>query len=107
MPILSSCRLAIRPSDQSKEKKELKRYRGAFLLAGTRTVISTLWSIDDTSTLFLMKSFYAQLARNKTAPYALRVAKEDMLTSFGPTKALPYYWAGFTVEGLASSPVQK
>ena len=102
--VLSACDTAVGPLQGEEGIETLSR---AFLLAGARTVISTLWSIDDNSTLFLMKSFYAQLARKKTAAYALRVAKKDMLTTFGPTKALPYYWAGFTVEGLAPSPVQK
>jgi len=73
----------------------------AFLLAGARTVISTLWSIDDDSTLYLMKAFYAELARKRPAPYALRAAKQKMLDTFGPAKAVPYYWAGFTIEGFA------
>ena len=102
--VLSACDTAVGPLQGEEGIETLSR---AFLLAGARTVISTLWSIDDNSTLFLMKSFYAQLARKKTTAYALRVAKKDMLTTFGPTKALPYYWAGFTVEGLAPSPVQE
>jgi CHAT domain-containing protein len=102
--VLSACDTAVGPIQGEEGIETLSR---AFLLAGARTVISTLWSIDDNSTLFLMKSFYAQLARKKTAPYALRVAKKDMLTTFGPTKALPYFWAGFTVEGFVPSPVQK
>lgn len=69
--------------------------------------MSTLWSIDDDTTLYLMKSFYAQLARKKSVPDALRVVKKSMLTTFGPTKALPYYWAGFTVEGLARPPIEE
>jgi CHAT domain-containing protein len=54
-----------------------------------------------------MKSFYAQLARKKPVPDALRLAKKSMLSTFGPTKALPYYWAGFTVEGLARPPIEE
>lgn len=102
--VLSACDTAVGPIQGEEGIETLSR---AFLLAGARTVISTLWSIDDNSTLFLMKSFYAQLARKRSAPYALRVAKKNMLTTFGPTKALPYYWAGFTVEGLVPSPMQK
>jgi len=102
--VLSACDTAVGPIQGEEGIETLSR---AFLLAGARTVISTLWSIDDDSTLFLMKSFYAQLARKKTASYALRIAKKKMLTTFGPTKAPPYYWAGFTVEGLVPSSVQK
>jgi CHAT domain-containing protein len=54
-----------------------------------------------------MKRFYAELARHKRAPDALTTAKRAMLKAFGPTKALPYYWAGFTVEGLARPPIKR
>jgi len=99
--VLSACDTAVGPVQGEEGIETLSQ---AFLLAGSRTVISTLWSIDDDSTLFLMKSFYGQLAEKKTPQYALRIAKKHMLTTFGPTKALPYYWAGFTVEGLAQPP---
>ena len=99
--VLSACDTAVGPVQGEEGVETLSR---AFLLAGARTVVSTLWSIDDDTTLYLMKSFYAQLARKKPVPYALRVAKKSMLSTFGPTKALPYYWAGFTVEGVALPP---
>ena len=102
--VLSACDTAVGPIQGEEGIETLSR---AFLLAGARTVVSTLWSIDDDSTLFLMKSFYAQMARKKPAPYALRVAKKKMLSTFGPDRALPYYWAGFTVEGLAQPPIEK
>lgn len=99
--VLSACDTAVGPVHGEEGISTLSR---AFLIAGARTVVSTLWSIDDDTTLYLMKSFYAELARGKTAPYALRIAKKKMLGTFGPTKALPYYWAGFTVEGIAPIP---
>jgi CHAT domain-containing protein len=76
----------------------------AFLLAGARTVVSTLWSVQDDSTLFLMKSFYDELTRNKRAPDALSAAKRVMLKKYGAAKAVPFYWAGFTIEGAAEPP---
>jgi len=54
-----------------------------------------------------MKVFYAELARKKSAPEALRVAKRSMLKRFGPHKAVPYFWAGFTLEGLAPPPIEQ
>jgi CHAT domain-containing protein len=102
--VLSACDTAVGPVQGEEGVETLSR---AFLLAGARTVVSTLWSIDDDTTLYLMKSFYAQLARKKPVPYALRIAKKSMLSTFGPTKALPYYWAGFTVEGLARPPIEE
>jgi len=102
--VLSACDTAVGPVGGEEGSSTLSR---AFLLAGARTVVSTLWSIDDSTTLYLMKSFYAQLARKRPVPDALRIAKKSMLSTFGPTKALPYYWAGFTVEGLARPPIEE
>ena len=36
-------------------------------------------------------------------PEALRVAKRSMLKKFGPRKAVPYYWAGFTRRRVCST----
>jgi len=101
--VLSACDTAIGPVEGEEGISTLSR---AFLLAGARTVISTLWSIDDDSALYLMKMFYAELARDKPAPEALRVAKRKMLKAFGPRKAVPYFWAGLTLEGFAPAPME-
>jgi len=71
----------------------------AFMLAGSKTVISTLWSIDDTPALYLMKRFYAHLAAKDPVAYALTAAKRDMLKTYG-AKAIPYYWASFRLDGV-------
>ena len=102
--VLSACDTAVGPIEGQEGITTLSR---AFLLAGARTVVSTLWSIDDDTTLYLMRDFYAELARKRSPTYALRIAKQNMLKAFGPTKALPYYWAGFTVEGLAQPPAEE
>ncbi len=70
----------------------------AFMLAGSKTVISTLWSIDDTPALYLMKRFYAHLAAKDPVAYALTAAKRDMLKTYG-AQAIPYYWASFRLDG--------
>jgi len=70
----------------------------AFMLAGSKTVISTLWSIDDTPALYLMKRFYAHLRAKDPVAYALTAAKRDMLKTYG-AQAIPYYWASFRLDG--------
>jgi CHAT domain-containing protein len=71
------------------------------LLAGARSVVSTLWSIDDTFSLFLMKQFYKHLVLHEPPGAALTAAKRDMLRKYGAA-AVPYYWAGYTLEGAAN-----
>lgn len=51
----------------------------AFEYAGARAVLSSLWRVDDRSTVFLMDRFYAHLARGLPAAAALRRARNDLV----------------------------
>ena len=76
----------------------------AFLLAGAHTAVASLWAADDVFTTALMRRFYAQLATGADRAPALRSAKLEMLERFGD-QAVPYYWAGFTMVGDGSRPI--
>jgi CHAT domain-containing protein len=95
--VLSACDTAVGPLQGQDGIANLSR---AFLEAGARSAISTLWEIDDDSSLFLMKRFYAHLSTGESVASALTTAKRDMLRTLGQ-KALPYQWAGFTIEAGA------
>lgn len=70
----------------------------AFLNAGARQVLPTLWRVKDRSTARLMDRFYkGLLGQRMSAPAALRQAQIDMLrSSRWPS---PHYWAGFALQG--------
>ncbi len=51
----------------------------AFEYSGARAVLSSLWRIDDQSTVFLMDRFYAHLAEGEPAGSAFRLARIDLL----------------------------
>lgn len=70
----------------------------AFLLAGAKSVVASLWTADDIFTIALMKRFYEHLGTGSDKGSALRQAKLDLLQQFG-NQALPVYWAGFTLVG--------
>jgi CHAT domain-containing protein len=95
--VLSACDTAVGPVEGQEGIANLSK---AFLLAGARTVVSTLWSLDDDTALYLMREFYAELAHGRDASNALAAAKRTMLKTFGRAKIVPYYWAGYTVEGF-------
>ena len=99
--VLSACDTAVGPLQGQEGIANLSK---AFLLAGARTVVSTLWQIDDSSSLFLMKRFYSHVLEKQSPASALTAAKRDMLRTFGQ-KAVPYQWAAFTIEGAATRPV--
>ena len=97
--VLSACESAVGALQGQEGVSNLSR---AFLLAGARTVVSSLWAIDDKSSLYLMRRFYRRIAKGQSFGLALREAKRDMLRDFGPN-AVPYNWAAFTLEGLGSA----
>jgi CHAT domain-containing protein len=76
----------------------------AFLVAGSRSVVASLWSADDTFASALMARFYERLAQGENTGSALRNAKLDLLAKFGD-QVSPFYWAAFISVGETSTPV--
>ncbi|XP_078352006.1 uncharacterized protein LOC144636694 [Oculina patagonica] len=69
----------------------------AFLAAGARSVLLSLWAIDDEATMEFMKCFYNHLARGCSASVALHRAMKCLRDSerFGAVK----FWAPFVLIG--------
>jgi len=99
--VLSACDTAV---GRLQGEEGIANLSLAFQLAGAKTVISTLWTIEDTTALYLMKRFYAHLAEKNTVAHALTAAKRDMLKTYG-AQAVPYYWASFRLEGSGDRPI--
>jgi CHAT domain-containing protein len=53
----------------------------AFQYAGARSVLASLWTVDDFRTMQLMEKFYAELKAGKTKDEALRQAQISLLHS--------------------------
>jgi CHAT domain-containing protein len=70
----------------------------AFLYAGSRRVVVSLWAVNDLATADFMKSFYEHMEPASPAA-ALRAAKLAMLHSASPAYRHPYYWAPFVLTG--------
>jgi CHAT domain-containing protein len=70
----------------------------AFLYAGARAVVVSLWNVSDISTGQLMKKFYQHLTGGMSNAAALRKAKLQMLSSGQETRH-PYYWSSFVMAG--------
>jgi CHAT domain-containing protein len=70
----------------------------AFLHAGSKGVVSSLWKVDDAATAELMRRFYGAMLKDGLPPAAaLRYAKESVRRQ--KRWRAPYYWAGFVLQG--------
>ena len=69
----------------------------AFLGAGARAVLVSLWAIDDKATMEFMKVFYQELVHRRSASEALNKAMKSMRESddFSAVR----YWAPFVLIG--------
>ena len=66
-----------------------------FILAGSSSVIMTLWSVDDQTSLKLIENFYRHLSAGETITTALCSSKLDFLAEASKLHAHPYFWSGF------------
>jgi CHAT domain-containing protein len=67
-----------------------------FFYMGAKSVLSTLWPVNDDSCALFMKFFYDAYFRGDGKAEALRAAKKAMR---GTRFAHPYFWASFTLTG--------
>jgi hypothetical protein len=80
---------------------ELVGMTRAFFYAGTPSVVSTLWQVDDESSALLMERFYIHLRNGMSKAEALRQAQIDVRQEH-PN---PHYWAGYVLSGDPGEPV--
>jgi CHAT domain-containing protein/tetratricopeptide (TPR) repeat protein len=76
--------------------------RRAFQLAGVRTVIMTLWPVDDQSTTELMRQLYqARFVEGLTSDRAMRAASLRVLRArrAAGRSTHPFFWAAFLAAG--------
>ena len=71
----------------------------SFLAAGARSVLSTLWPINDWATIALMKKFYEELFQETPVCEALRRAKNFLLEHENKKFQSIRMWAPFTIYG--------
>lgn len=96
MVVLSAC-----------ETARGKLYRGegivslarGFTYAGAKSILTTLWSVNDAATAEIMQDFYAQLTVGDAKDQALRQAKLNYLNSQDNLGAHPFYWSGYVMTG--------
>jgi CHAT domain-containing protein len=75
-----------------------------FLYAGSRSVVASLWQVEDNTAATLMTNFYQDMLMEGDPPaVALRRAKLKMYRQ-QPHQS-PYYWSAFIIQGEFRSPL--
>lgn len=93
--VLSACETGIGEHQLGEGIISLAR---GFSFAGARSVVTTLWSVNDSRTAQFMESFFKYLKAGKSKDAALRQVKLDFIEE-GRMVAHPFSWAGFMVIG--------
>lgn len=93
--VLSACDTSVGPTLGQEGVLNLAR---AFLLAGARSVITTLWAVSDATSTALMRGFYENIVAGRDISEALMHSKHAVVERFG-SAALPTV-AAFQIVGV-------
>jgi CHAT domain-containing protein/tetratricopeptide (TPR) repeat protein len=95
---LSGCETALGPSWSTgfERTEDYVTLAQAFLFAGARNVVATLWRIEDRSAAVLAGSFYRALPGSSPAEALARAQRTLIRTE---RYRRPYYWAAYLVSG--------
>lgn len=88
---LSACETALGKTGNGDDVIGFTR---GFLYSGARTIVSSLWKVDDQATSELMNAFYQNMQK-RSSKTALRLAQLQVRKQYPH----PYYWASFQMVG--------
>jgi CHAT domain-containing protein len=94
--VLSSCRSGLGEIDEAEGVIGMQK---AFFEAGAKSVVVSLWDVNDKYTSLFMQSFYKYISDGFDKSEALRKAKIFFKQNYS---ANPYYWSAFVLSGDVS-----
>ncbi|HVO75311.1 MAG TPA: CHAT domain-containing protein [Ignavibacteriaceae bacterium] len=94
--VLSSCNSGLGEIDPSEGILGMTK---AFFEAGAKSVVVSLWDVNDKYTSKFMGLFYQRLNEGFDKSKALRLAKVDFIREYSSD---PYYWGAFILSGNTS-----
>ena len=95
LTVLSACQTALGKDIKGEGFVGLTH---SFISAGSRSVVASLWKVDDRATAALMADLYQSMLQKGMSPAAaLRAAKLKVMQD--KRWSAPYFWAGFVVQG--------
>ncbi len=91
--VLSACETGVVDVNSTESVSGLSK---AFIQAGAKDTVISLWSVDDQATKELMSSFYKEMQVQPNYTKAMQEAKLKMIQK----NMHPFFWAPFIVNGL-------
>jgi CHAT domain-containing protein len=93
--VLSACQTGLGKEVKGEGLVGLSR---GFIYAGSKSLVTSLWKVDDFNTSELLANFYQAMIKNGKRPAeALRQAQISVWKK--KPSSHPFYWAGFTFQG--------
>ena len=99
LAVLTACDTG-KPSHQSGEG--MISLTHAFTYAGSKSIVTSLWKVDEQSSAIIIANFYDYLKEGLPKDDALRKAKLDYLNTAEGRTLAPQYWAGLILMGDTS-----
>lgn len=93
--VLSACETGVGKLYRGEGVASLAR---GFTFAGTKSLLTTLWSVSDGGSQRFMEIFYEHLKSGQDKATALRNAKREFM-QLRPEYAAPFYWSGYILMG--------
>jgi CHAT domain-containing protein/tetratricopeptide (TPR) repeat protein len=96
MVVLSSCNTGAGNLRNGEGVLSLAR---GFIYSGSKSVVMSLWEVDDKSGTDIVKYFYKNLKNGDSKSEALRKARIKYLKSAGTVRSFPFFWSTLVVYG--------
>lgn len=101
--ILSACNTASGVLQKGEGILSLER---AFQYSGSKSLMTTFWSVDDQASSQIIQEFLMHLKDGKSKDEALKLAKLSFIKTANPEQLHPFFWSSFKLTGN-SNPLQK
>jgi CHAT domain-containing protein len=96
MVVLSACETALGKNFSGEGIMSLAR---GFSYAGTKSIFTTLWSVNDHSTYNIIQAYYTYLQQGLEKDEALRLSKLDYIERANNFTAHPFLWSPYILIG--------
>lgn len=96
MVVLSACETALGKNFRGEGIMSLAT---GFSYAGTKSIFTTLWSVNDQSTYNIIREYYVYLQQGMDKDEALRLSKLDYIEKASDFTAHPFLWSPYILIG--------